>query len=167
MRRNDFGYVEHPQTGPLYHYGGEDTWVDWVLPYLLGVVLATVVVLAVMLFTVPRAQAQGAAPVVVMQASWYSRASLVKEGTWRKGEQMMANGKRFDETALTCAARRFDLGAVLRVTNVETGRSVRVVVTDRIGKRFAQTRVDLARGAFEKIADLKKGVVRVRVEVVS
>ena len=103
---------------------------------------------------------------VTLKASWYSAASLKKEGTWKNGEQKMANGKRFDEDAFTCAARLWPLGTRLLVTNQKNGRQVRVIVSDRIGKRFAETRIDLSKGAFSRIADLKEGVVKVEVEVI-
>lgn len=100
-----------------------------------------------------------------IQASWYSVDSLKKEGTWKNGkEQRMANGDRFSDNGLTCASRMFPLGAKLDITNLRNGRSVQVVVTDRIGKRFAKTRIDLSKAAFKRIADLKEGVVKVRIK---
>jgi rare lipoprotein A len=99
-----------------------------------------------------------------LTASWYSVESLKKEGTWKHGEQKMANGKRFDENALTCASRIHRLGAVVEVINKENGKSVTVVCTDRIGKRFAKTRIDLSKAAFYRICDLRKGIVKVEVK---
>jgi len=101
-----------------------------------------------------------------LTASYYSYASLKSESTWKNGEQPMANGKKFDENAMTCAARKYPLGTTLKVTNLKTGKSVVVVVTDRIGKRFAETRVDLTKAAFSRIADLREGIVKVKVEII-
>lgn len=100
-----------------------------------------------------------------LKASWYSNASLIKEGTWKHGETKMANGKRFDENALTCATRLYPLGTLLRVSNAKTGAAVVVRVSDRIGKRFAKTRIDLTKAAFAKIASLEEGVIDITVEV--
>lgn len=100
-----------------------------------------------------------------MVASWYSRASLTREGTWKNGERRMANGERFAESRLTCATRLYPLGTILQVMCPRTGRSVVVEVTDRIGKRFARTRIDLTPAAYRQIADLSTGVTKVRVEV--
>jgi rare lipoprotein A (peptidoglycan hydrolase) len=98
-----------------------------------------------------------------LKASFYSRASLIREGTWKNGETRMANGERFDENKLTCATRLYKLGTFLTITNSNNGKTVVVKVTDRIGKRFAQTRIDLSQGAFVKIADLKSGIVPITV----
>ena len=102
-----------------------------------------------------------------LKASWYSRASLVKEGTWKNGKsQPMANGKQFYDNLLVAASRDYPLGSRLMVHNRQNGRSVSVVVTDRIGKRFKGKRIDLSKGAFGKIADHKQGIVEVQVEVI-
>ena len=76
----------------------------------------------------------------------------------------MANGTLFVDDNLTCATRLYPLGTILRITNLDTKRSVEVKVTDRIGKRFTYKRIDLSKGAFSKIADCKQGLVQVRVE---
>jgi rare lipoprotein A len=98
-----------------------------------------------------------------VKASYYSNASLKKEGTWKNGETLMANGHRFDEKAMTCACRLYPLGTMVKVTNKETGKFVIVKVTDRIGKRFANTRIDLSKGAFARLASLKQGLINVTV----
>jgi rare lipoprotein A len=103
---------------------------------------------------------------VTLKASWYSIASLKKEGTFKYSKGVMANGHNFNDLGYTCTSRMFRLGSLLRVQNIKTNKEVFVRVTDRIGKRFAQTRIDLSKAAFEKIADLKQGVITVTVEEV-
>jgi len=93
-----------------------------------------------------------------VSCSWYSRASLIREGTWKNGkEKRMANGKQFDETKFTCATRMYPLGAILKITYA--GKVVQCEVTDRIGQRFATTRIDLSKTAFAVLAPLKQGII--------
>jgi rare lipoprotein A len=103
---------------------------------------------------------------VRLQASWYSVESLKREGTWAKSKGRCADGSLFDEGSFTCATRMFHIGSILRVYNISNDRWVVVRVTDRIGRRFAHKRIDLSKAAFARIADLKRGVINVRVEVV-
>lgn len=106
-----------------------------------------------------------ATPPATLIASWYSIESLKKEGTYAKSRGIMANGDRFNDNLLTCATRLYPLGSLLLVTNLSNRKTVRVKVTDRIGKRFAQTRIDLSKRAFSEIADLKQGIVPISAEV--
>lgn len=99
-------------------------------------------------------------------ASWYSCSSLKKEGTWKKSHGRMANNEMFYDDLMCCANRLYPLGTFLRITNLKNGKMVTVKTTDRIGKRFASTRIDLSKGAFAKIADIKQGIIPVKVEVV-
>jgi rare lipoprotein A len=99
-----------------------------------------------------------------LTASWYSVESLKREGTWAYSHGRMANGKVFKNENLTCATRLWRIGTTLRITSLATNESVIVKVTDRIGKRFAKTRIDLAEGAFRKIDDTDKGLIKVKVE---
>lgn len=87
-------------------------------------------------------------------ASWYG-----KHFHGRK----MANGDIFNKWAMTCASNLYKLGTKLRITNVHNEKSVVVTVTDRIHPKF-KNRVDLSRGAFEKIAILDKGVIKIKVD---
>lgn len=127
---------------------------------ILGLVLFTVVVVLLFCFS-------GCAVANEIQASWYSVDSLKKEGTWAYSHGRMANGRIFDENALTCATRLYPLGTKLIITNLNNNKSVIVTVTDRIGKRFARSRIDLSKGAFQEIASLKDGVIPIRVQVVN
>lgn len=100
-----------------------------------------------------------------LTASWYSIASLKQEGTWVYSHGIMANGKVFKDENFTCATRLWRIGTVLRITSIQTNESVIVKVTDRIGKRFSKKRIDLSKKAFEEIANLNQGLIKVKVEV--
>ena len=101
-----------------------------------------------------------------LSASWYSIKSLTKEGTMKYSKGIMANGHLFKDEALTCACRLYPLNTKLKITNIHNNKSVVVKVTDRIGKRFALTRIDLSKAAFNKIADLQQGIIPISVEVI-
>jgi len=74
-----------------------------------------------------------------------------------------ASGGRYDGRAMTCAHRTHPFGTLLRVTDLENGRSVNVRVTDR--GPFAPGRViDLSLAAARLLGILERGVARVRVE---
>lgn len=72
-----------------------------------------------------------------------------------------ANGSIFRQSGLTCASNAYKFGTKLRVTNKESGKSVIVTVTDRMG---APRIVDLSKRAFSQISSLKRGLVTVLVE---
>jgi rare lipoprotein A len=87
-------------------------------------------------------------------ASYYARSL---EG------RLTASGARYDGRALTCAHRTLPFGTRVRVTDLETGRSVVVRVTDR--GPFAEGRiVDLSWAAASRLGILARGIARVRVE---
>ena len=100
----------------------------------------------------------------ILTASWYSIESLKKEGTYKYSKGVMANGQKFSDNDFVCATRLFPLGCYLLVTNLENKKSVVVKVTDRIGKRFAKTRVDLSKKAFSCLAELDRGIIKIKVE---
>ena len=99
-----------------------------------------------------------------MQASWYSRKDLVRDGQDRRTHFIMANGKEFTDDFMVCASWDWPLGTLVRVTNMDSGRSVIVRVSDRTARRFKGKRIDLSKGAFSRIADCKQGIVQVLVE---
>ena len=88
-------------------------------------------------------------------ASWY--------GPGFHGKQT-ANGAVFDENKVSAAHRTLPLPSVVRVTNLENGRSIKVVVNDR--GPFAHSRIlDLSRRGAQLLGYEKKGTALVRVEV--
>ena len=72
------------------------------------------------------------------------------------------SGEKFDKNKYTCASNHYKMGTMLEVTNVLNGKSVVVKVNDT--GSFKGKKIDLSEGAFKKIADLKQGVIRVKVE---
>ncbi len=76
-----------------------------------------------------------------------------------------ASGEPYDPNKLTAANRSLPLGTRLRVTRVDTGKSVVVRVNDR-GPFGRRTRIlDLSRAAAKELDMLKAGVVQVQAEV--
>lgn len=78
--------------------------------------------------------------------------------------KMTANGETFDKFEMTAAHRTLQMPSIVRVTNLENGRSVVLRVNDR--GPFAKDRViDVSERAAELLAFKKQGTARVRVEV--
>ena len=75
-----------------------------------------------------------------------------------------ATGDTYWDHLKTAASNVYKLGTKLIVTNTRTGKSVTVVVNDRMAKHI-KGRVDLSKSAFEKIAHTDHGIVPVHVEV--
>ena len=75
----------------------------------------------------------------------------------------MANGRPFDQSAMTAASVRFPLGTRVRVTDIATRKSVQVTITDFTVPK-SRVLIDLSRGAARALGIEEKG--RARVEVV-
>ncbi|MCZ6885660.1 MAG: septal ring lytic transglycosylase RlpA family protein [Alphaproteobacteria bacterium] len=75
-----------------------------------------------------------------------------------------ANGERFDMNRISAAHRTLPLPSMVRVTNLENGRAIRVRVNDR--GPFAHGRViDLSRRAAQLLGFKDKGTAKVLVEI--
>lgn len=74
-----------------------------------------------------------------------------------------ASGIIYDKNKLTCASNTHKLGTILKVTNTQNNKSVIVTVTDRGG--FSKVTIDLSKKAFSTIANLKQGIINVKIEV--
>ncbi len=74
-----------------------------------------------------------------------------------------ASGERYDMRRLTCAHPSAPFGTRLRVTDLDTGRSVEVTVNDR-GPYVPGRIVDVSLAAARKLGIVERGVARVRVE---
>lgn len=75
-----------------------------------------------------------------------------------------ANGEFYDQDELTAAHRTLQLPSLVRVTNLENGRSIVVRVNDR--GPFKNGRImDVSRRAADLLGFINKGTARVRIEV--
>lgn len=75
-----------------------------------------------------------------------------------------ATGDVYRDYLLTAASNIYKLGTRLLITNKRTGKSVQVVVNDRMAPHV-KGRVDLSKSAFQKIAHLNNGIVHVEVQI--
>ncbi len=90
-------------------------------------------------------------------ASWYGR---------KFHSRRTANGERFDMHAMTAAHTTLPMPTMVRVTNLENGRSVDLRINDR--GPFAHGRIiDVSRRAAEVLGFRHAGVARVRVQVLA
>ena len=75
-----------------------------------------------------------------------------------------ANGQVFDQNAMTAAHRTLPLNSLIKVTNLQTGQSVVVRVTDR--GPFVQGRVlDLSMASAKAAGVWRPGIAKVRIDV--
>ncbi|CAA7614283.1 septal ring lytic transglycosylase RlpA family protein [Magnetospirillum sp. UT-4] len=88
-------------------------------------------------------------------ASWYGRPFHGR---------LTANGEIYDENDLTAAHPTLPLPSVVRVTNLENGRTLKLRVNDR-GPFVDGRIIDVSRKAARLLKFHDKGVTRVRVEV--
>jgi rare lipoprotein A len=88
-------------------------------------------------------------------ASWYGQESNRKR---------TASGEMFNMNSLTAAHRSLPLNTVVRVTNLENGRSVLVRINDR-GPYVDGRIIDLSAKAARYLDMKEEGAARVRLEV--
>jgi rare lipoprotein A len=89
-------------------------------------------------------------------ASWYGKDFAGKP---------TASGEPFRPSRRTAAHRELPFGSVVKVTLPDTGRSVRVVITDR-GPFVAGRVIDLSRKAARRLQMIERGVAPVELRVV-
>ncbi len=95
--------------------------------------------------------------VKIGKASWYGK---------QFHRRLTASGERYNMYSMTAAHRTYALNTILKVTNLSNKKSVRVRVNDR-GPFYRSRDIDLSYGAAKKIGLTKKGVARVKIEVIS
>jgi len=99
----------------------------------------------------------GAEPDLEGFASWYG-------GKFHG--RLTSSGEVFDTNDMTAAHRTLPFGTMVKVTNLDNGRSAVVKINDR--GPFVEGRIiDLSRAAAEEIDMLGQGVARVSLEIVA
>jgi rare lipoprotein A len=88
------------------------------------------------------------------QASWYG---------WQHQGRTTASGAKFDMNQMTAAHRSLPLGSNVRVTNLDNGRSVEVVINDR-GPYVGSRVIDLSHAAARRLQMEQEGIAPVRIE---
>jgi len=78
--------------------------------------------------------------------------------------RITASGEKYDEHLMTAAHNRLPMHTRIRVTNLRNNRSVIVKVNDRLHHRNKRL-VDLSRAAAAKLGYLRRGLAKVKVEV--
>jgi rare lipoprotein A len=124
-----------------------------------AVVIVTAVILSACTARPPSLQPPPAAPgpyVEVGMASWYGH---------RHQGRRTADGERYNMNAMTAAHRTLPFGTIVRVTNLENHRSVRVRINDR-GPYVDHRILDLSAAAARSLGIKAQGVADVRIEVV-
>jgi rare lipoprotein A len=91
------------------------------------------------------------------KASWYGRPFH---------RRLTASGERYNMYSMTAAHRTYAMNTILKVTNLANQKSVRVRVNDR-GPFYRSRDIDLSYGAAKKLGITKKGIGKVKIEVIS
>jgi rare lipoprotein A len=122
--------------------------------------------------TPPKAQssARGLKPYVIRGVKYYPRDDIAYRqrgyASWYGPKfhgRLTANGERFNQYALTAAHKTLPLGSYVKVTNLENGRALILLINDR-GPFVRGRIIDLSKRAAELLGVIKKGTAKVIVE---
>ncbi|MHC5202048.1 septal ring lytic transglycosylase RlpA family protein [Myroides sp. LJL119] len=78
-----------------------------------------------------------------------------------------ASGQKFKNSKMTAAHKTLPFGSIVKVTNIQNNKSVKVRINDR-GPFIKGREIDLSKKAFMKISDHKgQGLIKVKLKVIS
>jgi rare lipoprotein A len=97
------------------------------------------------------------ATIQVGTASWYGRGHAGR---------ITASGEPLNPRAMTCAHRTLPFGSVVKVTDIANGKHVSLRVNDR-GPYVKGRILDLSEGAAKELGISNRGLMIVRIEIVS
>jgi rare lipoprotein A len=117
-------------------------------------------VLLIFLISVPLYQVKGFA------IEHYSNIGLASWYGMEFQGNKTASGRPFDAHEFTAAHKFLPFGTIVRVVNLRNGKEVLVNIIDR--GPFSEKRIiDLSHAAAKSIGLVKKGIARVKIEVIS
>jgi rare lipoprotein A len=101
-------------------------------------------------------------PTALLAAETYEASGKASYYASSLNGRKTASGELFSNHKLTAAHRYLPFGTQVKVTNQANGKSVVVTINDRgpFTKRFI---IDLSQAAFQQIAPLRQGVIRVSI----
>jgi rare lipoprotein A len=77
---------------------------------------------------------------------------------------LTANGEVYDMYGVSAAHKTLPFGAIVKVVDLETGKSVVVRINDR-GPFVAGRIIDLSKGAAERLGSIEKGTTQVGLRI--
>ena len=77
---------------------------------------------------------------------------------------LTANGEVYDMYGISAAHKTLPFGTIVRVVEIETGRSIVVQINDR-GPFIEGRIIDLSKGAAEKLGIVEKGITKVGLRI--
>ena len=118
---------------------------------IIKIILLLIIILSLVDIKIAKGEAVGV-------ASYY---------TVKSSSNITASGEQFNEADLTCASNDYPFNTILKVTNVENGKFIFCRVNDGGGFKKYGRILDLSPKSFSELADLKEGVIKVKIEPIS
>ncbi|MCX0431359.1 septal ring lytic transglycosylase RlpA family protein [Aeromonas veronii] len=99
--------------------------------------------------------------------SWrgYSETGYASYYADRYHGKKTASGELYRNNLNSAAHMKLPFGSMVRVTNLANGKSVVVKVNDRGAFKSGRI-IDLSKSAFSSIANIRDGIIKVKVEVI-
>jgi rare lipoprotein A len=104
----------------------------------------------------PKSDANGVGYKESGKASYYANSHQSKK---------TASGELYKQELKTGAHKVLPFGSLVKVTNVDTGKTVIVKINDR-GPYVKGRIIDLSKSAFSEISSISNGVIDVQIEVI-
>lgn len=107
---------------------------------------------------------QNTPPIVAPEKSLYTELGIASWYGPPYHNRLAANGERYDMNQMTAAHRTLPLNSMVRVTNIKTGNSAVVRITDR-GPFIGERMLDLSLAAAKAVDVWQPGLAWVKMEV--
>ena len=104
-------------------------------------------------------------PGAVSPSMTYSKTGTASFYSNRLHGGPTASGARYNRYAMTAALNSLPLGSRVRVTHLKNGRTVEVLINDRMGHK--KRIIDLSYAAASRLGIVNQGLAKVRVDLIS